>query len=170
MKRFFTQMAVMAGVLLGVGCIPGIVYAQTSEGPANPAVYACVDNVAGLQNVRWVTALPCVPPLLGTTQEGQPSQTQFTAAYNADGTLAGASQLSGNAADNSSDGVYTIIFKSAFASVPRCSAVLIGANSSDFQIEVSDVSVGAATVAIQSNEAPFDAAAAAFVLTCSNPQ
>lgn len=167
MKRIFAQLAVFAGMLVGVACI-NPVHAQTTEGPANPPVYACIDNVAGIQSVRWVTSLPCIPPLLGTTQVGQPSQTVFTAAFNSDGTLAGSSALSGSANFDSVDGVYTITFTSAFAFVPICQAVLVGANSTDFQSEVSSVSATGATVDVQSTAPPYDAAASSFVLSCSN--
>lgn len=168
MKRIFAQLTIFAGMLVGVVYI-NPVRAQTTEGPANPPVYACVDTVAGIQSVRWVASLPCIPPLFGTTQEGQPSQTAFTAAFNSDGTLAGSSALSGSANFDAIDGIYTITFTSAFASVPICEAVLVGANSTDFQSEVSSVSTTGATVGVQSSAPPYGAAASSFVLSCSNP-
>ena len=169
MKRIFAQLAVFAGMLVGVACI-NPAHAQTTEGPANPPVYACVDTVGGIQSVRWVASLPCIAPLLGTTQEGQPSQTVFTAAFNSDGTLAGSSALSGSANFDSVDGVYTITFTSAFASVPICEAVLVGANSTDFQSEVSSVSTTGAAVDVQYTTPPYYAAASSFVLSCFNPR
>jgi hypothetical protein len=167
MKRILSNLSAIAGLFLAAIMI-NPAHAQ-SESPSNPPVYACIDNVAGIQSVRWVASLPCEPPLLGTTQEGQPSQTVFTAAFNADGTLAGESALSSNAADNTTDGVYTITFTSAFAAVPSCEAALVGASSTDFQIEISNVTATGATVAIQSSAPPYDAASASFVLSCSNP-
>lgn len=176
MKRFFAPLATFAGMLVAFASInPAHAQAPTGEGPANPPVYACVDTAAlgGGQTVRWVTAagLPCTPPLLNISSvEGQPSQTIFTAAFNADGSLAGESALSGNAADNSSDGVYTINFTSAFSAAPNCQAAIVGASETDYQIEVSNVTSTGATVEIQYNATPYYSAQQAFVLSCSNPQ
>jgi hypothetical protein len=173
MKHPFVQLIAIGITVAGAAGISTPVRAQTSsEGPSGPAVYACVDTggLLGATQVHWQTALPCDIPLgFSSSVSGEPSQTVFTAAFNADGTLAGKSALSSNAAYNSADGVYTITFNSAFGSTPACTAVLAGSGSSDFQIEISNVSATGATVAIQNDYSPFDAAASAFVLSCSNP-
>jgi hypothetical protein len=169
MKHVCVQFMLAASLLFGA-MAPRAVHAQTSEGPSNTPVYACVDNVAGIQSVRWVTSLPCVPPLLGTTKVGQPSQTVFTALYNEDGSLVGNSSLSGDAIRDSVDDVYTVTFNSAFASTPVCVAAVVGTNSTDFQIEVSGISTTGVTVATQSTTPPYDADPAPFVLSCTLPR
>jgi hypothetical protein len=171
MKRIIDQLATFAGLLVATVFV-NPAHAQNQD-PANPPVYACVDTplLGGAQSVHWQTSLPCVAPLLDdSSQPGQPSQTVFTAAFNADGTLAASSALSGDAAFNAGNGVYTITFKSAFAAQPACQAVLVGAGSTDFQIEISNVTTTGATVAIQSVLDGYDAAASSFVMSCSNPQ
>ncbi|WP_281851833.1 hypothetical protein [Dyella sp. GSA-30] len=169
MKHLCVQFMLAASLFVGA-LMPHAVHAQTSEGPSSTPVYACVDNVAGIQSVRWVTSLPCIPPLLGTTKVGQPSQTVFTALYNEEGSLVGNSSLSGDAIIDPVDDVYTITFSSAFASTPVCVAAVVGASSTDFQIEVSNISTTGVTVATQSTAPPFGAAPAPFVLSCTLPR
>jgi hypothetical protein len=169
MKHLCVQFMFAASLLIGA-MTPRAVHAQANQGPSNPPVYACVDNVAGIQSVRWVTSLPCIPPLLGTTKVGQPSQAVFTALYNEDGSLIGNSSLSGDAIRDSVDDVYTVTFNSAFASTPICVAAVVGANSTDFQIEVSEISTTGVTVATQSTTPPYNADPAPFALSCTLPR
>jgi hypothetical protein len=168
MKSVYVQF-LLATSLVAVAIAPHAAHAQASQGPSNTPVYACVDNVAGIQSVRWVTSLPCVAPLLGTTKVGQPSQTIFTAVYNEEGSLVGSSSLSGDAIIDPVDDVYTVTFSSAFASTPTCTAAVVGANSTDFQIEVSNITTTGVTVATQSTAPPYGAAAVPFVLSCTRP-
>jgi hypothetical protein len=174
MKHPLFQLVAIGVAIVGAVSISAPARAQTSpEGPGNPRIYGCLDTggLLGASSVHWQPGLPCLPPLgFSNSVSAQPSETVFTAAFNADGTLAGTSQLSSNAADNTTDGVYTITFDSAFAATPACEAALVGSGSSDFQLEISNVSTTGVTVAIQNDYPPYDAAASAFVLSCSNPQ
>ncbi|SFS00486.1 hypothetical protein SAMN05216570_1434 [Dyella sp. OK004] len=174
MKRIFRGFSVAATMLMGMAGMSMPIHAQASvEGPANPPVFACVDSEALIlpTSVHWQAALPCAPPIgYFKSQPGQPSQTVFTAAFNADGTLSGSSALSGNAGYDNINDIYNVTFNSAFTVTPKCTATLIGGGSSDYQIEISSVTTSGAIIDIQYSYFPYAAAASPFVLSCSNPQ
>lgn len=172
MKPIYLQLSLMAVSFVGMASLTNTVRAQSTEGPANPPVYACVDSNGLLATGAHLQAsLPCVPPLTYTkSQVGQPSQTVFTASFNADGTLALPSALSGPAAYNSGDGVYTITFAQPFSTTPACTVTLDGNNAPGLQIEEFGATASGTNVAIQSVANGYTAAPGSFFLLCSVPQ